>query len=83
MTVSVMNCRSPQFDPIFGFTRFNVGAFGTTDSPVSVPTEGDDRVDLPLARSIDARRRLRLSLASDRQSDQLEPSNLGLPITII
>jgi hypothetical protein len=47
---------------------------GTTDSPVSVPTGGDDRVDLPLARSIDARRRLRPSLASDRQSDRLEPS---------
>ena len=26
MTGSVIRCRSPQFDPIFGSTRFNVGA---------------------------------------------------------
>ena len=30
MTDSSMKCRSPQFDPIFGSTRFTVGAFGNT-----------------------------------------------------
>ena len=30
MTDPVMKCRSPQFDPIFGSTKFNVGAFGNT-----------------------------------------------------
>ena len=30
MTDPVMKCRSAQFDPIFGATRFTVGAFGNT-----------------------------------------------------